>query len=81
MVNLNIRVKQFALPESGAQAQLNHPGLGEKSRSETKPVPNRRSQSPLRIRSNGLVQLKALGKEISNEKSNFNSMRSNNLGT
>ena len=38
MVNLNIRVKQFALPESGERKRNNHPGLG-KRRSETKPVP------------------------------------------
>ena len=64
MVNLGIRVKLFAVPESG-ERKRNLTTLVLVKRAAVKRSRSRqRSQSPLRIRSNGLVQLKALGKDV-----------------
>ena len=64
VVNLGIRVKLFAVPESG-ERKRNLTTLVLVKRAAVKRSRSRqRSQSPLRIRSNGLVQLKALGKDV-----------------
>ena len=57
-------MNRLALPESGERKRnLTTTGLGEKQRkSETRPVPTKSSQSPLRIRS---VQVEGV-KELSN---------------
>ena len=61
-----IRVARLALPESGERKRnLTTTGLGENKRqSETRPVPTKPSQSPLRIRS---VQVEGV-KELVSDK-------------
>ena len=52
-LKVGIRVNRLAVPESGERKRnLTTTGLGEKQRkSETRQVPTKSSQSPLRIRS------------------------------
>ena len=62
---VGIRVNRLAVPESGERKRnLTTTGLGEKQRkSETRPVPTKSSQSPLRIRSVQVEGVKELGSD------------------
>ena len=62
---VGIRVNHLALPESGERKRnLTTTGLGENERqSETRPVPTKSSQSPLRIRSVQVEGVKELGSD------------------
>ena len=65
MTKVGIRVKLIAVPESGERKRnLTTPGLVKKNRKVKRGRSRQRSQSPLRIRSNVLVQLEALGKDV-----------------
>ena len=58
-------MKLIAVPESGERKRnLTTLVLVKKNRKVKRGRPRQRSQSPLRIRSNGLVQLEALGKDV-----------------
>ena len=58
-------MKLIAVPESGERKRnLTTLVLVKKNRKVKRGRSRQRSQSPLRIRSNGLVQLEALGKDV-----------------
>ena len=62
---VGIRVKLIAVPESGKRkVNLTTLVLVKKNGKVKRGRFRQRSQSPLRIRSNGLVQLEALGKDV-----------------